>query len=427
MLRKLFLFCLPFLVTKAFAGLADIEFIKSKSIKTVKLFPLGNQLGYPIVKLGAVEQLELHFDDVADYTKSYYYTYQLCDVNWVPVDLSQFDYLKGFSQARITQYRASSIALTRYVHYTINLPEKNTMPTRSGNYIIKVFENGDTSNLLFTKKMLVLDSKAGIAAQMIAPFNNLSFRTKQRLVVNLNTTALDVYNTNQQIKVVVMQNNRWDNAQIATAPTFIRDKILEYNSEGVFEFEGGREWLWLDLRSFRLQSDRVKKGNYGDNSTSLTVHPDTAREGFRYQYYKDYNGAYFIEMLEDYNYWWQSDYANVHFTYYPPAHEPYQEKELYLIGELTQFKTDENSRMNFNVEKGIYEKTLFLKNGYYDYSYVTLENTKNASPSFQFTEGNTWETENQYTVLVYYMGFGGRADELVGVATINSLGLLQTK
>lgn len=427
MLRKLFLLFLPLLVTKAFAGLGDIEFVKSKTIKTVKLFPIGNQLGYPIVKLNAIEQLELHFDDLSDYTKSLYYTYQLCDVNWVPVDLSQFDYIKGFSQGRITQYRPSSVALTRYVHYTINLPEKSSLPTRSGNYLIKVFENGDTSNLLFTKKMLVLDGKAGIAAQMIAPFENNSFRTKQRLVVNLNTSALDVYNTNQQIKVVVMQNNCWENAQMASAPTFIRDKTLEYNAEGMFEFEGGREWLWLDLRSFRLQSDRVKRGTYGDNSTYLMVHPDTVRAGFRYQYYKDYNGAYFIEMLEDFNPWWQSDYAKIHFTFYPPAHEPFEDKDLYLTGELTQFKTDENSRMDFNVEKGMYEKTLFLKNGYYDYSYVTVDNTKNAQPSFQLTEGNSWETENQYTVLVYYIGFGGRADELVGAVTINSLGLLQTQ
>src|ERR1700712_2202667 len=148
MVKKLFLLCLPLLVSKAFAGFADIEFVKSKTIKTVKLFPIGNQLGYPIVKLNAIEQLELHFDDISDYTKSFYYTYQLCDVNWTPVDLSQFDYIKGFSQGRITQYRPSSVALTRYVHYTINLPEKNTIPTRSGNYLIKVFENGDTSKLL---------------------------------------------------------------------------------------------------------------------------------------------------------------------------------------------------------------------------------------------------------------------------------------
>lgn len=422
MLKKTLALLMLLICGHAFAGFNDIEVVKSKSIKTIKLFPIGNQTAYPIIRMGSIEQLELHFDDINDYSKSYYYTYQLCDVNWDPVDMSQFDFIKGFSQGRITQYRNASIALTRYVHYTINLPEKNCVPSRSGNYILKVFENGDTSNLLFTKKMLVLNNKVNIGAQMIQPFANSSFRSNQRLVVNVNTSSVDDFTTNQQLKVVVLQNNRWDNAQMAETPTFIHDKTLEYNSEGLFEFEGEKEWLWLDLRSFRLLSDRVRRETSTNYSTTLTIFADTARPNLRYQYYRDFNGMYFIEMAEDYNPWWQSDYAQVHFIFLPPAHEAYNDKQLYLMGELTGFKTDENNRMAFNEEKGFYEKTLLLKNGYYNYSYATVDNTKGAPSTFQYTEGNSWETENQYTVLLYFKGFGGRADELVGTATLNTIG-----
>ena len=35
-------------------------------------------------------------------------------------------------------------------------------------------------------------------------------------------------------------------------------------------------------------------------------------------------------------------------------------------------------------------------------------------------DGNYYETENLYTILVYYKSFIGRADELIGVATFNS-------
>ena len=42
-------------------------------------------------------------------------------------------------------------------------------------------------------------------------------------------------------------------------------------------------------------------------------------------------------------------------------------------------------------------------------------------PSFDFTEGNTIETENDYTILVYYRVLGGRADQLVGLYRLNSL------
>jgi hypothetical protein len=41
--------------------------------------------------------------------------------------------------------------------------------------------------------------------------------------------------------------------------------------------------------------------------------------------------------------------------------------------------------------------------------------------SFEHTEGNYWESENTYTILVYYRPLAGRSDELIGVAQVNSL------
>jgi hypothetical protein len=79
--------------------------------------------------------------------------------------------------------------------------------------------------------------------------------------------------------------------------------------------------------------------------------------------------------------------------------------------------------MLFNEEKGVYEKTLFLKQGFYNYSYVTLADKQRPGEriSLENTEGNNQATENSYLVLVYFRPFGGRSDELLGVAKLNSL------
>jgi hypothetical protein len=78
--------------------------------------------------------------------------------------------------------------------------------------------------------------------------------------------------------------------------------------------------------------------------------------------------------------------------------------------------------MEYNAEKGVYERALFLKQGYYDYCYATIDRKDpKRLASFEFTEGNYWESENNYTILVYYRQLAGRADELVGVANVNSL------
>jgi hypothetical protein len=119
---------------------------------------------------------------------------------------------------------------------------------------------------------------------------------------------------------------------------------------------------------------------------------------------------------------WQSDYARVHFSYFPPGNRPYEGKNLYIYGELTNYTPDDSSKMIFNADRGAYERTLFLKQGYYNYSYVTLADNANPDQvSIENTEGNNWVTENTYMVLVYYRHFGARADELIGYTSIVSL------
>jgi hypothetical protein len=156
--------------------------------------------------------------------------------------------------------------------------------------------------------------------------------------------------------------------------------------------------------------------------TDIYVKPDGERRQQGYVYYRDINGIYTIENSDGTNPYWQSDYAWVHFTYIPPGNRAYEGKSIYLFGELTSYSHDDNSRMIFNEKTGIYEKTLFLKQGYYNYSYVTFTDRKDEGviPSMENTEGNYWETENGYMVLVYFRPFGARADELIGYTRVNS-------
>ncbi|MFT3936134.1 MAG: DUF5103 domain-containing protein [Chitinophagaceae bacterium] len=392
--------------------------IYAENIHNVKLNIAGNQLGYPVIKLNGTDQLELNFDDLNGGVRNYSYTWQLCNADWTKTVLSEFDYIKGFTQNRITNYRNSSIALVKYTHYSVSLPESSCVPSRSGNYLLKVFSNGDTANLVFTRRVLVLQEKATIGAQIQQPFNGQYFKTHQKIIFTVSLGNVNIINPLQQIKVCILQNNRWDNAMTELKPNFIRPGSLEYNSEDII-FPGGREWRWLDLRSYRLQSDRVATAKYNDKSTDIFVKPDLDRTPQRLVYYKDYNGMYWNEISESVNYLWQADFADTHFTFIPANNQAYDDKDVYLFGELTNYGMDEKSKMVFNADKGVYETDILLKNGYYNYDYITIDKA-GGPPSFNFTEGNLWDTENSYTILVYYKGINGRVDELIGLTRVNS-------
>lgn len=397
--------------------------IYQPNIHAVKLFKAGDMYSYPVLALNSGDQLELHFDDLDADVKNYYYTFQLCNADWTPANLQSFDYIRGFQSTRISTYRNSSISFTRYTHYQATFPDRSSVPTRSGNYLLKVFRNNDTSDLFFTRRFLVVENKVAIAAQVRQPFQSQLYLTDQRVQVTVNTASARINTMSpQDLKVVVVQNNSWPTAALVDRPTIYRGNYYEYSDDAT-SFPSGREWRWLDLRSLRLMSDRMQQLVDTGNRTDVYVKPDAERQQQVYVYYRDLNGIYTIENMDGNNPYWQSDYAYVHFTFVPPGRQAYPGRDVYLYGELTSYQADDGSRMEFNAEKGAYEKTLFLKQGYYNYSYIMLDAMKAGRNRFSFanTEGNYTNTENNYTVLVYFRPFGARADELIGYAQVNSL------
>ena len=400
----------------------NVDVIKMPNISGVKVFMRGDQMAYPLLTLNSADQFELHFDDLDGRVKNYYAGFELCNADWTPANLSTFDYIKGFSNVRLNQYRVSSIAFTKYIHYQAILPDRNSTPTKSGNYLLKVYMDGDTSKLAFTRRVLVVERISDIAAQILQPFNSEIFRTHQKVQFSVSKSQMNIVNPQQQIKAVILQNNRWDNAITGLKPTFIRGNMLEFNTENEAVFPAGKEYRWVDLRSFRFRGNHVAKTVYDRNNTEIFIEPDAERSNQRYINFKDFNGHYYIASTDTDNPWWQGDYGQVHFTFIPTNNQPYVNKKVYLVGEFNMYNTNDTSAMVYNAGQGVYEKTLLLKQGYYSYTFVTKDaGNRKATGSTEQTDGNFWETENDYTILLYYRSIAGRHDELVGAATINSL------
>jgi hypothetical protein len=390
------------------------------NIQSAKLYRPGDQTSFPAIALNSNDALQLDFDDLDNRVKNYYYTFQLCNADWTPSILHPFEYIKGFQNVRISTYRNSSIATTRYIHYQATMPDRNCAPSKSGNYLLKIFLDSDTSKLVFTKRFVVINNLATVAAQVQQPFNAQYFKAYQKLSIAVQTDPRIQLFTPGDLKVVVLQNNNWQTSLFIDRPTISRGNYFEYSDEGITAMPAGREFRWIDLRSLRLLSDRVQRMETVQDRAHIYVKPDPSRSGHPYLFYRDLNGAYTIETMESINPFWQGDYAYVHFSYFPAGNRAYEGNDVYVFGELTNYIKDGWGKMEFNKERGAYEKTLFLKQGYYSYAYVTKPSDGKGYPDFSQTEGDYWGTENSYTVLVYYRPFGARADELIGFTSLNS-------
>jgi hypothetical protein len=390
-------------------------------IRSVKLYKNGDQTSFPALTLNGNDALELHFDDLDADVKTYYYSFQLCNVDWSPSMLRTFEYTKGFQNVRISNYRNSSLSFVRYTHYQAVVPDRASAPSRSGNYLLKVFLNGDTTQLAFTRRFVVIDNRASVATQILQPFNARLYNTSQKLQIGVQTDNRIKLFSPTDLKIVALQNNNWLTSVTMDRPTLTRGNYYEYSDEALTAFPAVKEFRWIDLRSFRLKSDRMLRLEAKANSTDVFVRPDAQRSGQAYVYYRDLNGSYTIESMESVNPFWQGDYATVHFSYFPPGNKALEGQDVYLFGEFTNYAADTSGKMIFSPEKGAYEKSLILKQGYYNYSYASLPVSKTGYPDFSQTEGGYWGTENAYVVLVYYRPFGARADELIGFSSLNSV------
>ncbi|MFY0253759.1 DUF5103 domain-containing protein [Chitinophaga sp. 30R24] len=390
------------------------------NIKSVKFSLAGDPLSMPMYTIGSSEKLALSFDDLDNDVKNYYYSFVLCNADWTPAQVNQFDYMRGFSETRIMNYKLSSVALQRYTHYSIQLPGTNSYPVKSGNYLLKVYLDSDTSQLAFTRRMYVVENKAGLSGYIQQPIAPKYFKTYQKINFEVNTGGLNIQNPFDQIKVVVLQNYRWDNALTGLKPQFISGNTLKYNAEQDCIMPAGKEYRWIDLRSFRLQTERVKHSEYHANSTDVYAVPDVETGDKLYQFIKDNNGRYYLATLDDYDPNFEGDYASVHFSFASP--EPYAGYDVYLFGEFTNYECNGDNKLTYNGTTRAYEGTFFLKQGYYNYIYGLVDRTvPNAKFNTDLTEGNYWEAENNYTILLYYRALGGRSDELVSSITLNSI------
>lgn len=395
--------------------------IFDSAIHTVQIHPVDQPLGLPLIALNYGNFLEINFDDFNASYQDYYYTVELVDSNWMPIEMNDFDYLKGFNQNKIVKYFVSTIASQKYFHYQFTFPNASVSPKLSGNYILKVYKDGDKSKLVFSRRFFVVDNLVNINATIMEPFDGDISKTHQRLKVIVDSRNIP-YFQNNQLTIKVVQNYRYNDAKTTATPSFVRNTFLEFNNEGELVFPAGKEARWLDIQSLQLRTDRVEAINNKEAMTNIIVKPDGTRANMMYSVFKDLNGGFLIINTESLQSEFQNDYAKVLFTFVPKDNIPYLDQKLYLSGALTNNVLDQKAEMQFDVKRGAYQKTLLLKQGYYSYQYILRDrNAPNDLDDFTETEGNHFETENNYTILVYYHAPGTRNDQLVGFTNLNSI------
>ncbi|MEI6020927.1 MAG: DUF5103 domain-containing protein [Bacteroidota bacterium] len=400
----------------------DVNYVNN--VKTVMFHETSWDYSAPLINLNNGEQLELSFDDIDGDQKQYSISFIHCNADWTPSDLRTSEYINGFYELHLLNFAYSMNTFQKYTHYSIIFPmpnsQQNTQFTKSGNYLMIVYLNGDRNNLVMCRRFMVYDNKISIGYTFRQSMGNGDQYNKQHIDFTINPNAYDITNPFTDLNVVMVQNNRWDNAVSGIKPTFLNGNQLVFSLDDASTFNGGNEFRYFDMRSLRFLTERVKD-IYKDNDLKnhVVLQNDEIRAVKPYLFYNDINGSFLIKNREGLtNNDIEADYVYVEF--FLPYMKPESEGNFYIMGKLTDWRMNANSKMTYNELRNGYEKKLYLKQGYYNYSFVLSNDAKKGGDE-TITEGNFWDTENDYNIYVYHRKFGGQYDQLIGMKKINSL------
>jgi hypothetical protein len=393
------------------------DYVYSNNIQTILFYKKGWDLSPPQIRFNSDEKLVLRFDDLdADY-KNYYYTIIHCDAYWNPTPLQEFEYIDGFYEDMIRDYSRSINTVAPYTQYFIELPSGNLRPRLSGNYILKVYLNGNPDHVVFTRRFMIFEQNVGVEGS-VRQANLVMYRdTHQQLSFSINTLNYYISNPNQDLKLVITQNGRWDNAIIGIQPRMIQGNRFVYDHERELLFEGGNEFRRFDTRSLRYPSERLADISSSTRHWEVFLLPDQNRAHRRYTSDNDINGRFSIKTEDARDDMLESDYAWVYFSL--PMDAPVDNATVHILGALTDWTMTRNNELIYNYRMRKYETSLILKQGYYNYQYAVLENGVTAA-SLAAIEGSHSETENDYTIFVYHRQPGTLYDRLIGIRHFNS-------
>lgn len=369
--------------------------------------------GTPIVKLG--QSLTLKFDDLVGDEADYYYKISYYDFDWKPTQLSRNEFMKGFDNIRIKNYKNSLNTLQVYTHYELNLPNKETKALKkSGNYLLEIYNDND--EIVFSKRFIVYEDIASVTAEVKRSRDLKYINAKQ--VLNFSVSGgsnLQFKNPNKNIKTLLIKNNDLQNSIYNLKPQHHEGEKLVYRYDQEAAFMAGNEFLNFDSKDIHTSTANIEHIAL-DNIYNVYLYPDAVRADDLYTYNPDINGNFKINTLQGEDADIESEYVWVHF--YLDYNKPIKNGELHIYGGFNNYNLDESTLMTYNSEDDHYEGRLLLKQGFYNYLYVLKQ--KNGAIDQGFISGNFDKTENQYTVLAYYRAPGGRYDRIVGVGKANS-------
>ena len=382
--------------------------ILDKNIASLQVVANNDWLSLPIITLNSNDFVNISFDDLTHEYHRYCYKIEHCEADWQTSSaLFESDYIDGFASGNtIDDVQESTNTVQLYTHYNISFPNSKCRPKISGNYRVTIYDENDEKHVVCRAYFMIVEPSMAVHLN-VTTNTDIDINGKHQQV----EMAVDygnniVSNPQTQIKTVVMQNSRWDNAVINAHPQYIKANGLQWIHCKDFIFDGGNEYRKFETLDVTHTTMGLESINWDGHNYHAWIWTDEPRPSYIYD--KDANGAFLIRNSDNIDNDVNSDYIITHFR----LKSPQTPDPIYINGFFTNDRFLPQYEMKWNEKNQQYEGELLLKQGYYSYQYLLMKPEGKLKPVP--SEGNFCQTENTYQALIYFKANGDRTDRLVG-------------
>lgn len=385
-------------------------------IKTVTFVQNGQNM-VPIFQLG--DEFKFQFDDLQGSENNYYYHLTHCDYDWKPSQLSINEYLNGFNDQRIIDYTNSLNCLQIYSHYRVSFPNKFTQLKVSGNYIISILN--EDREVVFSRKFVVYESLVTVPLQVKRARNVNDVNFKHNMDFAVKSGTINFQSPLKNVKVMILQNGRLNTAITNIKPMYTLGNDLIYKYDGETQFWAGNEFLYFENKNIRAATNTIAKVDTNTGLYGCYLYTNNARGNQPYTYWPDKNGNFFINNVNSTVPETEADYAWIYLSLSAPAF--FENKSIYINGMFNNYALTDEYKMDYNEKKGIYEKAIMVKQGFTNYCYTIADATGKVDDA-NAIDGNFYQTENDYMVIVYYRENNQRYDRVIGKGIASSVDII---
>jgi len=380
----------------------------SDNVRSIQLYAADEQ-DLPVLNMHGGPALTLEFDLMTWQARPLSVYFYHADREWRR-DLSPGEFMESFFRDDLLDYSVSRNTQVPFTHYRYRFPNESIGFRISGNYVLRVTEQGSEDEPLFERPFFVAEgtAQALMSLDLLLTGPQVLPVIQPRLVV---TPPTELTSAVFDMTACFIEGGRLLAARCTKTPRLGGGADMLYYLEPEVSY-GSRSGDYLvDIADLAPRGD-VERIDLSTTPFQVLLQPDYAR-------FPDtgsgrlLNGQSVIGGRDEFGDI-EAEYVEVTFRYVPPDEQPLP-GDLYVIGSFNNWQVDLGAAMRWESELAWYESAALIKQGLHEYRYTSPDLAVRRMLESRLHRHVQW-----YTGLVYFRDHRLSTDRLLARARILS-------